>query len=143
MNLQELIASDPDGVGYSTMVPALIASDIMERRHAVNVPVDLDNILSLLGSRGAIGKVLTGKRQANSSSASFFAMVSDFRVLGYTELDVSDSEVVTILDGLVSENVIVEKDKADIVALSGDVHSLARIHLGVDTVYPEDVEAVL
>lgn len=134
MTLAELIAADPDEVGYAQMPAAAVAADLNERRHTMHAScvVTLANLLALGPAAADMLDALEAGAQASSM------LKWTLEALKTTGIDIGHPTARAQVEAL-SGTVFTAEQVAVLTGLSLAPASLAEMSGAPSPVTPEDV----
>jgi len=140
--LSEEVLNDPLARGYSTMTNDEVAADLNSEHRSKNVIITSAELLAWSASNGRLDSLKTAAESGVDAAAKSLAGAAYLMVTrDGTYLDLSLSDRVQLLDGLVAYGVLTAEDKADLVAKSTEPCSRAE-ELGIGRVRSGDVAHV-
>jgi hypothetical protein len=125
--LSEELASDPLGRGYSSLTDSAIVDDLNSVYREKNVVITSAELLAWSASSGRLASLkaaISGGIDDNAKSLAEAAYLMITR--DETSLDLSLSDRVQMLDGLVAYGILTAGDKAELVAKSTEPCSRAE-----------------
>lgn len=118
--LRDELLNDPLGVGYNSMSNLEVIQSLLEVNRSVLKPIPSDDLLAWAGMNGRFVKITrAAEDESNSDELRSVAWAARTMVeRDGTDLDLNLSDRTGMLSLLVSEGVILESDKQDLVNMA-------------------------